>query len=429
MRILLKNAKILKMIDENIIEGHVVVTDNHISEVGPQVNINDKYDEVIDCESNLLMPAFKNAHTHSAMTFLRSIADDSSVQDWLFKEIFPREDNLRVGCVRELIKVAILEYLTSGISACLDMYFFVDEFKETCEEMGFRNVTIGMYNADPIQGRDTAGLVRRYREWNKNKDALSKFVYGLHAEYTTNDEILNGMLAALKEEPSPFYSHISETYREVKECVERHNMTPLAYLNSLHMFDHGGAIFHGVYLTDEDMDIVKEKDLTVVSCPASNMKLASGIADITSMLNKGIRVALGTDGSASNNALDMFREMYLVTGLQKLATKNPVSIPAFEVLKMATVNGAIAMNLDNAKYLEVGQLADIIMIDLKRPSMQPIINIINNLVYSGSKDVVKMTMINGKVRYFDGKFYVNEDISEIYNKVQQLTDELCVIKK
>ena len=167
----------------------------------------------------------------------------------------------------------------------------------------------------------------------------------------------------------------------------------------------------------------------VVSNPASNMKLASGVAEIKKLLSKGVTVALGTDGPASNNALDMFREMYLVTGLQKLILKDPVSIPAFEVLKMATVNGAIAMGLKDGDVLDVGKLADIIMINLSRPSMQPINNIINNIVYAGEKDVIKMTMINGKVLYYDREFFVGEDISSLYKRVQALTDELSVIKK
>jgi len=423
MKILLKNARILKMIDENIIFGHVVVTDNRITAICSDVPSGD-FDEVIDCENNLLMPSFKNAHTHSGMTFLRSKADDSSLHDWLFNEIFPRENNLHEGCIGELTKVAILEYISSGISACLDQYFFVNEFKQTCEEFGFRSVSIGMYNKAT---RPLDALEKCYKDFNKSE--FAKYVIGMHAEYTADQDMFDSTVKAIKSTGSKFYTHLSETYDEVQECKNRRNgMTPFEYFDSLHLFDNGGAIFHGVYLSNNDIKLIKERDVTVVSCPASNMKLASGVADITTLLEQGVRVALGTDGPASNNSLDMFREMYLVTGLQKLVTKNPVSIPAFEVLKMATVNGAIAMNLEDAKYLEVGQLADIIMIDLKRPSMQPINNLINNIVYAGSKDVIKMTMINGKIRYLNGNFFVNEDISEIYKKVQALTEELCEIK-
>ena len=423
MKTLLKNARILTMKDDSIFFGHILIEDNLIVEIGPNVDLNGKYDEVIDCQNNLLMPGFKNAHTHSAMTFLRSKADDSSLQDWLFKEIFPREANLKEGHVRELTKVAILEYLTSGITGILDQYFFPQEFKETCEEMGFRSLSLLMYDKET---RPYETVKKLYKEFNDSE--LAKGVIGMHSEYTANEDMLEKNKDLLLETKSPFYTHLGETLKEVEDCYKSRNMSPLEFFNSLHFFDNGGAIFHGVYLSDNDIKILKEKNIAVVSCPASNMKLASGIANITKLLNSGVNVALGTDGPASNNALDMFREMYLVTGLQKILHKNPVSIPAFEVLKMATVNGAKAMNLNNALYLEKGQLADIIMIDLSRPSMQPINNIISNIVYSGSKDVVKMTMINGKILYLDGKFFLKEDINDIYQKVQKMTDELIQIK-
>ena len=425
MKTLLKNAKILKMTDENIIEGHIVITDNRISYIGKDIESDDKYDKVIDCEGNLLMPGFKDAHTHSAMTFLRSKADDSSLHDWLFDEIFPREENLRKGHVRELTKVAILEYLTSGITGVVDQYFYPEEFEETCVEFGFRCVNLAMYDKVARPVNDIKKLITA----NEKKDYLVRYVLGLHSEYTPDEDMFENTKKLLEETKLPFYVHLSETSSEVKECIARRGCTPMEFFDSMHYFDHGGAIFHGVYLTDHDIELIKKRDVVVVSNPSSNMKLASGVAEITKLLKSGVTIALGTDGPASNNALDMFREMYLVTGLQKLITKNPVSIPAFEVLKMATVNGAKAMRLSDADTLEVGKLADIIMIDLSRPSMQPVNNIINNLVYAAEKDVVKMTMFNGKVLYFDHKFCVNEDIKTIYQKVQKLTEELSVIKK
>ena len=424
MKILLKNAKILKMTDDKIIDGHLVVTDNRISYIDKELPKGD-FDKVIDCEGNLLMPGFKNAHTHSAMTFLRSKADDSSLHDWLFDEIFPREENLRPGCVKELTKVAILEYLTSGITGVIDQYFYPEEFEQTCVEMGFRCVNLAMYDASARPVKDIYKLITA----NEKKDYLVRYVLGLHSEYTPDQDMFDTTKKLLEETKLPFYVHLSETYDETKECIEKRGCTPMEFFDSMHFFDHGGAIFHGVYLSDHDIEIIKKRNVVVVSNPSSNMKLASGVAEVSKLLEKGVTVALGTDGPASNNALDMFREMYLVTGLQKLITKNPVSIPAFEVLKMATVNGAKAMNLNDAETLEVGNLADIIMIDLSRPSMQPVNNIINNLVYAGEKDVIKMTMVDGVIRYYNHQFFVGEDIKDIYQKVQKLTDELSVIKK
>jgi 5-methylthioadenosine/S-adenosylhomocysteine deaminase len=423
MKILFKNARILTMVNDKIIEGHLVVTDNRISYIGNQLPAG-FFDQVIDCEGNLIMPGFKNAHTHSAMTFLRSKADDQSLHDWLFNEIFPREANLHDGCIKELSKVAILEYLSSGITAVLDQYFFPQEFADTCTEFGFRSVSLGMYDKD---ARPVDEVLRLFRDNNKI-NSLATFVIGMHSEYTGTDEMFNATKVLLDKTNSPFYTHLSETISEVEDCKSRRGQTPMEFFDSLHFFDNGGAIFHGVYLSDNDIEIIKKHNVTVVSNPSSNMKLASGIAEIKKLLDRGVNVALGTDGPASNNALDMFREMYLVTGLQKLKNMDPISIPAYEVIKMATVNGAKAMGLEEADTLQVGKLADLIMIDLYRPSMQPINNIISNLVYSGEKDCVKLTMINGKILYRDGQFYVGEDIKEIYKKVQLLTEELNVIK-
>ena len=425
MKTLLKNAKILKMTDDKIVEGHIVITDNRISYIGKDIKEDSEYDKVIDCEGNLLMPGFKDAHAHSAMTFLRSKADDSSLHDWLFNEIFPREENLRKGHIRELTKVAILEYLTSGITGVIDQYFYPEEFEETCVKFGFRLVNLAMYDKTLRPVEDIKKLITA----NEKKDYLVRYVLGLHSEYTPDQDMFDTTKKLIKETKLPFYVHLSETYDEVKGCIERRGCTPMEFFDSMNFFEYGGAIFHGVYLSDHDIELIKKNNVVVVSNPSSNMKLASGVAEISKLLSKGVTIALGTDGPASNNALDMFREMYLVTGLQKLITKNPVSIPAFEVLKMATVNGAKAMNLPDADTLEVGKLADIIMIDLNRPSMQPVNNIINNLVYAGEKDVVKMTMINGKVLYMDNKFYIDEDIKDIYHKVQKMTDDLSVINK
>ena len=423
MKILFKNARILTMKDENVFFGNLEVTDNKISNVG-SFELAKSYDQVIECNGNLLMPSFKNAHTHSAMVFLRSKADDFNLQDWLFKEIFPRENNLHAGCIKELSKVALLEYISSGISGVIDQYFFPEEFKELCEEWGFRSLILDMYDKDV---RPYEEALKIYKEWNTSE--YVKVAIGMHAEYTGTEDMFNETAKLLKETKSPFFVHLGETYKEVKDCIDNRGMTPLEYFDSLHFFDNGGAIFHGVYLSDHDMEILNKKDIAVVSCPASNMKLASGIAELKKLLAKKVNIALGTDGASSNNSLDMFKEMYLASGLAKLLDKNPVSIKPFEILKMATVNGAKIMGLDNGLYLEKGQLADIIMIDMAKPSMQPINNIVANLVYSGSKDIIKMTMINGKILYFDSKFQVKEDIFEIYKKVQLLTDELCEIKK
>ena len=191
-------------------------------------------------------------------------------------------------------------------------------------------------------------------------------------------------------------------------------MTPVQLFDSLGMFNYGGGIYHGIYMSEEDFRIMAERGLFVVTNPGSNTKLASGIAPIKEYMERSIPVAIGTDGPASNNCLDFFREMFLVTGLAKLHEKDAAAIDAREVLKMATVNGALAMGFTDCDVLAKGKAADLIMIDLNQPNMQPIHHVANNLVYSGSKSNVKMTMIAGKILYENGEFFVGETAEEIY---------------
>lgn len=201
-------------------------------------------------------------------------------------------------------------------------------------------------------------------------------------------------------------------------------MTPPQFLDSLGLFDYGGGGYHCVYFTEEDMDLFAKKGLHIITNPGSNTKLASGVAPITRFLEKGINVGIGTDGASSNNCLDMFREMFLTTGLAKLKEKDASAVDAEEVLKMATVNGAKAMGLTDCDILAEGKKADIIMIDLHQPNMQPLNNIAKNIVYSGSKQNVKMTMIDGRILYYDGRFLCCDDVEALYAKANEIIARL-----
>ena len=409
------------MANENIIEGDLVVLDNRIAYIGSDSSSFAPFDRVINCNKNLLMPGFKNAHAHSAMVFLRSKADDVTLQDWLFKIIFPREEKLIASDIYHLNKVAYLEYLSSGITACFDHYYYPLEGAKAAEEIGFRTLLLATYDQKCTREED---LYRNYHYFNDKKDGLVRYTIGFHAEYTTDDELLRGTKETLQALKCPFYTHISETKKEVEECKQRHDKTPVQYLYDEGLFKYGGGGFHCVHLTKEEVEIFKKNKLSVISCPGSNLKLASGIAPLTYFYNEGINIALGTDGPASNNSLDMFKEMYLAATLQKVLTNDPISIPAFEILKMATVNASKVMGLDEADILAPGKYADIIMIDLHKPNMQPLNNIVTNLVYAGSKDNVMMTMINGRILYENGQYFLNESKEEIYAKAEEIASRI-----
>ena len=426
MKIRIYNAKILTMAEgEGIIEGEIQIEGNRVAYVGTSGSfdaeaLQKEWDREIDAKGNLVMPGFKNAHTHSGMTFLRSYADDLPLNEWLNEQVFPMEAKLTEEDIYHLSKLAIMEYLTSGITANFDMYLTPDAIAEASKDCGFRTVIAGAMN-DFTQS--PGQLANWYEKYNHDHELIS-FCLGFHAEYTTSEKLLKEVALLAHNYHAPVYTHNSETVREVEECRVRTGMTPTGYLESLGMFEYGGGGYHGVYLTEEDMDIFKKHDLSVVTNPASNMKLASGIAPIARLMERGINLAIGTDGPASNNCLDMFREMFLVTGLAKLREKDAAAGDADEVLRMATVGGAKAMGLKESDTLKAGKLADLIMIDLHQPNMQPLNNISKNLVYSGSKQNVMLTMVNGNILYEAGEFHVGVDPEEIYDRVNRIINRM-----
>lgn len=379
------------------------------------------FEREIDLDGNLLMPSFKNAHTHSAMTFLRSFADDMPLQDWLFKQVFPMEAKLKGEDIYWLSKLAILEYLTSGITASFDMYFEPDDYVKANIESGFRTVLCGSISGD---ASNITRLEDFYNRFNGVHPLIS-YQLGFHAEYTAEYELMQAVGELAKKYKAPVSVHNSETEKEVLECIEKYGKTPTQLFDSLGIYNYGGAGFHCVHFSDEDMEIFKERNVYAVTCPSSNAKLASGIAPLCKMADKGVNLAIGTDGPASNNCLDMFREMFLMTALQKIREKDASAFSADKVLYAATSGSAKAMGLYDCTDIDVDKQADLIALDLNQPNMQPINNIGKNLVYSGSKQNVKMTMCAGKILYENGLFNVSEDPKRIYQRANEI---ICAYK-
>ncbi len=431
MNIRLYNARILTMEkNKDVFHGEVWIRNDKIAYVAGDDELNQEWDRKLfpriawdiemDCKNNLLMPGFKNAHTHSGMTFLRSYADDVPLQEWLNHKIFPMEAKLTGEDIYDLTRLAILEYLTSGITSIFDMYLTPDNIAEACMDMGMRCVLVSGLNnfsSSPEQ------VEEEYLKFNK-KNSLVSYQLGFHGEYTCSKELLYRMSQLAHRYRAPVYAHIAETTKEVEECKARYGVTPAVFLDSLGMFEFGGGGFHCVHMTDEDMDVFRKRRMHVITNPASNLKLASGIAPIAEYEKRKINVAIGTDGPASNNCLDMFREMFLVSGLSKIREKDAASLDAMRVLRMATVHGSKAMRLNKTDTLSKGKYADIIMLDLHQPNMQPIHNIPKNLVYSGSKANVLMTMINGKILYRNGEFNVGESTERIYEKCDKIVKRM-----
>lgn len=420
MKLRFYNAKILTMESEKIIEGELHTENDKITFVGENAPTGN-FDREIDLGGNLIIPGFKDAHTHTAMTFLRSFADDLPLNDWLYNQVFPHEAKLTEEAVYVFTQLGNMEYLTSGITSSFDMYMKLPAYVKACTEMSYRSVLCGSINDF---GGTVEGIEEEYNTYNSGNSLIS-YQLGFHAEYTTKREILEGMAALSQKYKAPMYTHNSETKAEVAGCKERYGITPTQLFEKLGMLEYGGGGFHCVWFDERDMEIFRDKNLWMVTNPASNLKLASGIAPICKMRAAGMKnFAIGTDGAASNNCLDMFKEMFLVAGLQKVKEEDAAACPAFEVLEMATKGGALAMGLTDCDVLAVGKKADLAVIDLKQPNMQPLHNIAKNLVYAGTKQNVKMTVIDGKILYEDGKF-TTVDADEVYERASKLTKQIC----
>ena len=417
----LHNALVMPMTSDcSVFRGEVWTDGGRIAYAGaPRAGELPEFEREIDLNGDLVLPGFKNAHAHSAMTFLRSYADDLPLQSWLFDKVFPLEDRLTPEAVYAFTRLAVLEYLSGGITASFDMYFHRDAYARANIDCGFRTVICGALSA----GDKISVAADDYAKFNA-LDPLISYLPGVHAEYTADEKLLRGMSELVHELKSPFWTHNSETKSETDGCFERHGMSPTEYLDSLGLYDFGGGGYHCVWFSERDIEIFAEKGLWAVTCPCSNAKLSSGIAPLERFEKRGVRLAVGTDGPASNNALDMFREMYLACVLQKLRLNDAAACPAENILLAACSGGARAMGLDGCDSLAEGKAADLAVISLHRPNMRPIHDVAKNLVYSGTRDNVRMTMVAGRILYENGEFHVGCDAEEIYAEAEKYTKEL-----
>lgn len=423
MKIRLYNARILTMVEnEDIYKGEVWIKDDVIEQVirGEGDITNAVFDEQIDCMGNLILPGFKNCHAHGPMTFLRSFADDLPLQEWLNNKIFPAEAKLKEEDIYTLMQLAVLEYVRGGITTSFEMYFHPEMIAKACIDMGFRVVISGtVFGMEEPAGEAIDSLKADYDKLHKCHP-LVDYKLGFHSEYSCCKELLTGIAKLCEQLEEPVYMHNSETEKEVEDCIGRYGKTPIQIMNDLGLFEYGGAGHHIVYATERDMDILKEKGVYVVTNPSSNLKLASGIAPLKEYVRHQIPVAIGTDGPASNNSLNFFKEMYLAATLQKVKYKDAAAIEPAEILRMACVNGANLLGLSECNCIEKGKQADIIIIDLLKPNMQPVNSIVNNLVYSGSNDNIIMTMIAGKIVYINGRYCMNVNPIDIYEKANYI---------
>ncbi len=363
---------------------------------------------VIDGKDRLLMPAFYNAHGHTPMTILRGYGENMELSRWLNEKIFPFEAKLTPAMVYNSTLVGIAEMFAAGVVSSTDMYFFGEAIMSAFEKSGAKlNLSIGTVCFDGRGFKDLPDYgenERLFQNWHGKDGSRLRVDMSIHGEYTSSPKVVGDVAAYAKEKNCRMQLHLSETAKEHKECQERHGKTPAQYFYDLGLFDVPATAAHCVWLSEEDMDLLAEKDVTVATCPISNMKLASGIADLKAMRKRGIRIALGTDGASSNNSLQMFDEMKALALVQRIGSEDPAAVTPEEVLRYATRNAALSQGRNDAGMIAEGYRADFVVLNLDRPHFAPRRNLLHHLVYSADRGDVVMTVCDGNIVYDNGHF-------------------------
>ena len=385
------------------------------------------YGEVYDGKGKVLMPAFVNAHGHSPMCMMRGYGENLSLDRWLNEKIFPFEDKLYSEAVYWSTLLTMAESMRFGIVSTSDMYYFTDDMVRAVAISGMKsNISRAVAGIGCERLEDCIG----FKEMKEAIMMYDGFADGrilveasAHAEYTNTEMFLRSIAETAKDFEVRMHVHVAETEKETQECISTHGRTPVRYLADCGIFDVPANAAHCVWLTDEDRDILAEKGVSVSSNPVSNMKLASGICNVPALYDKGINVAIGTDSVASNNSLNFFEEMKIFALAGKVKSMDPAAMTPEQVLFSATRGGAIAQGRDDCGLIKEGFKADLIVVDVSGPNMQPVHNMLNNLVYSADGRDVCLTMSDGKVLYRNG-MYMTLDIQRTIAETEAATKKI-----
>lgn len=429
--ILFKNAGILATKGngfEFIENGFLGVDSDRIDYIGKEAP-RKKYKEERDSRNLILLPGFVNCHGHSAMTLLRGVGSDLPLQSWLHV-MWPVEDRMKKDDLRCGMELAIMEMLSTGTTSFTDMYLMPYSVADTIGKSGIKanfsrvmQAFTDMNDSDYDSYNRVKETEELVKDYHNSYDERLKVDYAIHAEYTCKPLVVRRYSEDCKKKGLMMQIHLSETRKEHLECIEKYGKTPTEWFNDLGCFENPTLAAHCVWVEESDMDILKEKGVTVVHNPTSNLKLGSGFAPIPEMIGKGINVALGTDGAASNNNLNIMEEIHLASIIHNGRTGDPTVMNPETVLKMATINGAVAQGRFDTGCLSVGKKADVIAIDASMPHLTPNLNPEALIVYSAQGSDVRMTMVDGRILYENGEFKTL-DKDRIYWEVKRSVERL-----
>lgn len=420
MSILIQQATILTMKDADApFTGDIRVEGDRITHIADHI-VSHPQDEIIDGRNKVAMPGLINAHQHTPMSLLRGFSDDLKLMDWLERKMLPAEARMNPEDIYWGAKLSIAEMIRSGTTAFADMYIHMNEIAEAVKQTGMRaSLTRGMVFMEDDGGRRLQEAIDLVQRWSGAAEGRITTMYGPHSPYTCPMEPLREVIAIAVTEDIPLHIHLAETKEEVVKIRERYGMTPTEYLEEAGMFEQAHVLLaHGVYLNRRDIGRLKGMRGGVAHNPVSNLKLGCGIAPITEMLAQGINVGIGTDGAGSATTVDMFEEIKAATWLQKLDYGDPTRLPAKDVLSMATRGSASLLGLqDDVGMLEVGCKADLILIDLAKPHLQPVHEVESLLAYSVNGADVDTMIVNGQI-LMRGRKLLTIDEDELYREVK-----------
>lgn len=403
--------------------GELHICEDTIAYVGSAKNAPKiQVDTVIDAGGKLAMPGLINAHGHATMTLMRGRADDLPLMEWLNGAIFPAEDKLCDDDLYWGTMLGIAEMLAGGTTGFVDMYLNQRPVVQAVLQTGIRTLTGRAVTAD--KGERLRQALDLYEEYDGAGNGRVRVGLMPHAEYTTSVEQLKEISEIARARKIPLHMHVSETRKEHQECVSRHGVSPVGLLDHIGFLQNDVTLAHGVWITRGDGRLLAFQNVNIAHCPGSNCKLGSGIAPVAEWIKMGIPVALGTDGAASNNGLDMWREMYLMALLAKGLTLDAAALPVEQLMRCVLHNGARAIGAaGKVGELTPGYKADLILVDIGGLTFQPGGSLLSNLIYSNAAANVKLTMVDGQVLYRDGEF-PGLDIQEITKNARQCSARL-----
>jgi len=421
----------LQIADGHVLRPDMVVEDADVlvdSDAGTILDVGETTagEEVLDASGGLVIPGLVNAHTHVAMTLLRGYADDKPLDAWLREDIWPVEAQLEAGDIAAGAALGIAEMIRSGTTAFADMYFEVPDIAKVVEQAGLRAL-LGYGSISAGRDHETAesemltGLSVA-RDLDGYADGRVQTAFMPHSLTTVDKQYLREFVPRARADDIPLHFHANETVEEVRPIVEEYGQRPLEYADDVGMLDSDDFFAHGVHLDETEIDLVAERGTGVVHCPASNMKLASGMAPVQRMLDAGVTVGLGTDGAASNNDLDMFDEMRDAAMLGKLQTDDASAVSAETVVRMATENGAAILGLDSGR-IEAGANADLAVVDLEKPHLTPAHDLVSHLAYAVRGSDVRHTVCDGSVLMRDREIQTLDEAT-VRQRAQDRADDL-----